>query len=98
MATGEKRRTGNPKGVKCVGKLEGGSRSIRSPDEVCLNEGLPARSTLSPGELRHLNDTHTLQFAETISNSQRVPGNTGKPRGHSRKNTGQVSERTLPEK
>ena len=98
MATGEKRRTGNPKGVKCVAKLEGGSRSIRSLDEVCLNEGLPVCSSLPAGELRHLTDTHTLQFAETIRAPQRVPRNTGKPRGQSRKNTGRLTETTLPEK
>ena len=99
MATGEKRRGGEGKGVKCVakGKLPAGSRSIRALDDVYQNEGLPVRSALPGGELRHLNDTHTLQFAEQISNPQRVPRNTGKPRGQSRKNTGRLPETTLPE-
>ena len=94
MATGEKRRGGNPKGVKCVAKLEGGSRAIRALDDVYQNEGLPVRSTLPGGELQHLSDTRTLQFAETISNPQRVPRNTGKPRGQSRKNTGRLPAQT----
>jgi len=98
MATGEKRRGGNPKGVKCVAKLEGGSRSIRALDDVLLNESLPARSALRSGELRHLTDTHTLEFAETISAPKRVPRNTSKPRNQSRKNTDRLPATTLPEK
>ena len=98
MATGEKRRGGEAKGVKCVAKLEGGSRSIRALDDVLVNEGLPPRSTLQPGELRHLSDTHTLEFAQTISAPQRVPRNTGKPRGQSRKNTGRLPATNLSEK
>ena len=100
IATGEKRGGGGPKGVKCVakGKLPGGSRAIRALDDVYQNEGLPARSTLPAGVLRHLTDTHTLEFAETISAPKRIPRNTGKPRGQSRKNTGRLTETTLPEK
>ena len=99
MATGEKRRGGGPKGVKCVAKekLPGGTRAVRALDDVLLNEGLPARSTLPAGELRHLTDTHTLEFAETISTPKRIPGNTGKPRGQSRKNTGRLTATTLSE-
>ena len=40
MATGEKRRGGEGKGVKCAAKLEGGSRSIRALDDVLVNEDL----------------------------------------------------------
>ena len=40
-ATGEQRRRGNPKGVKAEAKLAGGSRTIRSLDDVYRNERLP---------------------------------------------------------
>ncbi len=100
MATGEKRRGGGPKGVKCVAKekLPGGSRTIRALDDVYQDEGLPARSMPQPGELRHLTDTHTLEFADAISTPTLIPRNTGKPRGQSRKNTDRLPATTLPGK
>ncbi|MCB1041228.1 MAG: IS110 family transposase [Acidimicrobiales bacterium] len=72
-ATGEKRRGGCGKGVKPEAILPGGGRSVRSLDEVYENEGLPARSPLPTGEVRHLKETETLEFAEKISAPQRVP-------------------------
>ena len=44
VANGEKRRGSRAKGQKCEAKLAGGSRSIRSLDQVYANEGLPTRS------------------------------------------------------
>jgi transposase len=98
VATGLKRRGGDGKGVKCVAKLEGGSRAVRALDDVYLNEGLPARSALPPGELRHLTDTHTLEFTQSISAPKRVPRNTGTTRSQTRKNTDRLTATNPPEK
>lgn len=87
-ATGEKRRGGCPRGTKCEAKLPGGSRTIRSLDEVYASENLPQRSALPPGEQRHLKDTGTAQFADQISHTQIIPRNTGKPRNQAAKSTG----------
>lgn len=96
-ATGEKRRRGSPKGVKSEAILPAGGRSVRSLDDVYENEGLPTRSPLPAGEVRHLNDTGTLEFAEKISAPQVVPRRsktTTKPN----KNKGQQSPVQIPEK
>jgi hypothetical protein len=98
VATGLKRRGGDGKGVKCIAKLEGGSRAVRALDDVYLNEGLPARSALPPGELRHLTDTHTLEFTQSISAPKRVPRNTGTTRSQTRKNTDRLTATNPPKK
>ncbi len=90
-ATGEKRRGGSPRGVKATAKLPGGSKTVRSLDDTYQNEGLPTRSPLPPGELHHLANTNTLQFAEKISGSQVIPR---KPKviNQTHKNTGRQPE------
>ena len=96
-AGGEKRRGGSPRGVKAAAKLPGGSKTIRSLDDTYQNEGLPTRSPLPPGELRHLANTNTLQFAEKISGSQVIPRKP-KASGQSHKNTGRQPEISQSEK
>ena len=96
-ATGEKRRGGSPRGVKAAAKLPGGSKTIRSLDDTYQNEGLPTRSPLPPGELRHLANTNTLQFAEKISGSQVIPRKP-KTSDQTHKNTGRQPEISQSEK
>jgi transposase len=72
-ATGEKRRGGCGKGVKSKAKLPGGSRTVKSLDDVYTNEGLPLRTALPPGELKHLKETDTMEFNEQISQPQIIP-------------------------
>jgi hypothetical protein len=96
-AGGEKRRGGSPRGVKAAAKLPGGSKTIRSLDDTYQNEGLPTRSPLPPGELRHLANTNTLQFAEKLRGSQVIPRKP-KSRGQTHKNTGWQPEISQSEK
>jgi transposase len=72
-ATGERRKSGSPKGVKCVAKLPGGGRTIRALGEVCRNQGLPAPRPLSPGERRTVRRTDCDVFVATIAAAQIVP-------------------------
>ena len=95
--TGEKRRGGSLKGVKAEAKLPGGSKTIRSLDDTYANEGLPPRSPLPPGELRHLKDTGTAQFVEKINAPQTIPRK-AKPNAQTAKNTGRQLENTQSEK
>ena len=94
--TGEKRRGGSPPGVKAEAKLPGGSKTIRSLDDTYHNEGLPTRSPLPPGELRHLKDTGTAQFAAKISEAQVIPRKS-KSTVQTRKNTDRQGTNTLSE-
>jgi len=76
QVTGEKRRGGPAKGTKAVAKLpgvQGGSRTIKSLDAVYEQEGLPARSPLPPGEMKHVTATETTEFVAQISAPQTVP-------------------------
>jgi transposase len=95
--SGEKRRGGSPRGVKPTAKLPGGVKTIRSLDDTYANEGLPTRSPLPPGELRHLKETGTQQFAEKISAPQLIPRRS-KTAAKPRKNTGQQPPILNPEK
>ena len=87
IATGGKRTGGNPKGSKSTARLPGGSRSIRSLDEVLANEGLPKQSPIPPGEQRHLHATGIDAFVEKINNPQVIPGKSTAT-AQTRKNTG----------
>lgn len=90
-ASGEKRRGGSPPGVKQTAKLPGGSKTIRSLDDTYANEGLPTRSPLPPGEVRHLHDTGAVNFLEKISKSQIIPRKS-KSNAQTAKNTGRQPE------
>ncbi|MEZ6032064.1 MAG: hypothetical protein R3C17_03160 [Planctomycetaceae bacterium] len=97
IATGEKRRGGSPEGVKAEAKLPGGSKTIRSLDDTYENEGLPVRSPLPPGEVRHLQETGTVNFVDKISKSQLIPRKS-KPNTQTAKNTGRQLEISQSEK
>lgn len=72
-ATGERRKSGAPKGVKCVAKLPGGSRTIKPLAELCQSEGLPAPQSLTPGEQRTVQQTDSGEFVRQIAQTQVVP-------------------------
>ncbi len=96
-AGGEKRRGGSPRGVKPTAKLPGGSKTIRSLDDTYENEGLPVRSPLPPGEVRHLRETGAVNFVEKIGKSQMIPRKS-KPNAQTAKNTGRQPEISQSEK
>jgi transposase len=70
--TGQQRRSGPPKGQKCVAKLPGGggSRTIKSLDGVYAVEGLPARQPLSAGEQRTVRASGTAEFVAGLTHEQ----------------------------
>ena len=72
-ATGTRRKSGPPKGTKCVAKLPGGGRTIKSLAGLCVSEGLPAPLPLSPGERRTVQESACAEFAAQIAASQVVP-------------------------
>ena len=96
-ASGEKRRGGSPRGVKPTAKLPGGSKTIRSLDDTYENEGLPVRSPLPPGEVRHLRETGSVNFVDKIGKSQLLPRRS-KPDAQTAKNTGRQPEISQSEK
>jgi transposase len=66
-ATGEKRKTGIPKGAKPVSKLGGGkSRTTPALDEVYTRQGLPSRRPRTRGEERMIRESGTEQFVESL--------------------------------
>ena len=75
-ATGQRRKSGSPKGVKCTAKLPGGSRTIKPLAEVCRAEGLPEPRPLSAGERRTVNAAGSGQFVAQIGQIQVVPRRT----------------------
>jgi hypothetical protein len=72
-ATGARRKGGSPKGTKCVAKLPGGSRAIRSLEGVCRVECLPAPQPLSPGERHTVKAAHCKAFVAEIAAEHTVP-------------------------
>ena len=95
-ATGKRRKGGAAKGTKCVPKLPGGSRTIRSLAQVCQSEGLPAPKPLSPGEQRVVRQTGCVEFVRQIANQQIVPrrGKTTSAGGSARTSSGGRPART----
>ncbi len=79
MATGKKRRGGVPKGVKSVAILPGGGRTIKSLDTIYAQEGLPSRTSSSPGETKHLAQTNTAAFVQSLAQNQVIPRRTATP-------------------
>mgnify|MGYP002623735585 FL=1 len=74
-ATGERRRSGTPKGeprTKSYGTRTP-TRRIPSLDEVLVSEDLPERAPLANGELRMLRRTKTTSLLNKISRPHRVP-------------------------
>lgn len=78
-ATGKKRRGGVPKGVKSTANLPGGSRTIKSLDAVYAQEDVPPRTSSSPGESKHIAQTNTAEFVQSIAQDQVVPRRTATP-------------------
>lgn len=76
-ATGERRKSGPPKGTKCTAKLPGGSRTIKALAAVCHSEGLPQPRSLSPGERRTVRAAACGPFVAQIAATQVVPRTTG---------------------
>jgi transposase len=72
-ATGQRRKSGLPKGQKAVAKLPGGGRSIHSLAEICQSENLPTPQALAPGEHRMIGERGCTAFVEKIGRSQVVP-------------------------
>jgi hypothetical protein len=72
-ATGLRRKGGSPKGTKCVAKLPGGSRTIRSLAAACEIEGLPKPQPLSPGEQRMVKTAGCDGFVAEIAAARRTP-------------------------
>lgn len=72
-ATGQKRRTGPRKGEKCVAKLPGGSRTVKSLDQVYAVEALPARQPLTAGEQRTVRATGTAEFVAGLDREHVIP-------------------------
>jgi hypothetical protein len=83
--------------VKPTAKLPGGSKTIRSLDDTYANEGLPIRSALPPGEVRHLQETGAVNFVDKISRSQMIPRKS-KSNAQTAKNTGRQPEISQSEK
>ncbi len=72
-ATGQRRKGGSPKGVKCQAKLPGGSRTIKSLAAVCQSEGLPQPRGLSAGERRSVEAAGCQAFVAQIAAAEVVP-------------------------
>jgi transposase len=77
-ATGQKRQAGPPKGTKPQSKLgAGGSRTIKSLDEVYVRQGVPARRTLSQGERRMIRASGTEIYVASLEHEHVVPRSRG---------------------
>lgn len=72
-ATGERRRTGMPKGQKATAKLPGGSRTVKSLDRVYEEEGLPSRQPIPDGERRMLEAHESADFVNSIASDRVIP-------------------------
>jgi transposase len=82
-ATGQRRKGGCGKGVKCLAKLAGGSRTIKSLADVYAKEGLPAPRALAAGERRTVAATGCETFVAEIAAKQLVRRAPGKRTGSS---------------
>jgi transposase len=73
-ATGEKRKTGSPKGSKPASKLgTGKTRTTPSLDEVYDRQGLPRRRPLAEGEKRMIRESGTEAFVASLDKQKVVP-------------------------
>jgi transposase len=73
-ATGEKRKTGSPKGSRRVPKLVAErSRTVPSLDEVYNRQGLPSRRPLTEGEKRMIRESGTEQYVASLDKEKVVP-------------------------
>jgi transposase len=73
--TGQRKRTGSPKGSPQPATRGTGvrTRAVPALDEIYAGEGLPPLMPLPAGERRMLDQTGTAQHAQTIRHRTRVP-------------------------
>jgi transposase len=72
-ATGERRKSGTPKGEKSVAKYPGGGRTVKSLPRMCREEGLPEPPPLRPGERRMVTDAGLDEFIAGLASDQVIP-------------------------
>jgi transposase len=74
LATGQRRKTGPPRGRPAAAPLAPGLRSktIQGLPAVYASEGLPALSAPKAGEVRMMEQTGVAAFAESVLTSRRV--------------------------
>ena len=72
-ATGQKRKSGTPKGAKRQALLPGGGRTIKSLAAVCQTEGLPQPRELAAGEKRTIEAAGCETFVAQVTATQVVP-------------------------
>ncbi len=72
-ATGQRRKSGTPKGVKCRAKLPGGGRTIKSLAAICQSEGLPPPQEPAAGERRTIAAAGCESFVAQVAAAQVVP-------------------------
>ena len=79
-ATGQKRKSGSPKGTKPQSKLgTGKTRTIKSLDEVYKRQGLPPRPAFSEGEKRTIRASGSEAFVDSLAH-ERIEPRTKPPR------------------
>ena len=72
-ATGQRRRSGPPKGQKSQALLPGGGYTVKSLADVYRNEGLPELRDLSPGEQRLVDDCGVAEQVAATRRTRVVP-------------------------
>jgi hypothetical protein len=72
-ATGQKRKSGPPKGAKRQALLPGGGRTIKSLAAVCESEGLPQPRELVAGEQRTVEAAGCQAYVAQVAAAQIVP-------------------------
>jgi transposase len=74
-ATGQKRKSGNPKGQPLPASYGSGkqTRGIPSLDKIYASEGLPPLQPQAPGEIKMLEAYGLTQFAEQLRKAHRIP-------------------------
>jgi transposase len=71
--TGQRRKSGTPKGAKRQALLPGGGRTVKSLAGVCQSEGLPQPKALSDGERRTVAAASCQTFVAELAATQVVP-------------------------
>lgn len=83
-ATGQRRRSGNPKGAPrpAAYGTGRGTRAVPALDRIYDTEGLPPLPPAKLGEIRMLEQTQTADFAHTVRQERRVARRSGSSRTH----------------
>ena len=72
-ATGQRRKSGTPKGAERQALLPGGGRTIKSLAAICQSEGLPQPRELAAGEKRAIAAAGCEAFVAQVAASEVVP-------------------------